>query len=286
MNKRIIAALCAAFALCLSLAACSSGGASSSAGGSGTSAAASNAVSARDAFVGTWDMIALSTKGETYDKSALEQLRANGGDSYMVLDESGEGFIVYAGKRNTDLFWSVPNETTVKIQLENGTTQELAFDGTQLKVTTTSGEMAFEKGEPRATIPEKATGSSASSASADASSASVASSTSEKKSAKYEASIDDITVGEDYKGNPALIVTYTWKNNSDKNHSFAAALHPRCYVMSGIDSEGYMADVRPGYGTTLQMAYELKDTENPVDVEVYELASFKGDPIAAKTYKF
>ena len=114
-----------------------------------------------------------------------------------------------------------------------------------------------------------------------------------KKKQKYDVSIDDATVGEDYKGNPALIVTYSWTNNSDSAKSFASALYPKCYqdgvqlgtaiVMSGIDSDGYMASVKPGHGTTLQMAYELKDTETPVEIEVGELVNFNNEIIASKT---
>ena len=297
IKKRIVAVL-AAFALCCSLTACGGGSASTSANGTGTASSANStattngAESAKDAFVGTWDMVEFTNGGTTYNKDYIEKIRANDKDSFLVLNADGNGTMVVAGSRSDDFSWEAPDNTTVKIALQSGITMNLAYDGTQLAFKAKDEGFAFEKGEPRASIPEKAASSSSVAPSASA----VASSSSTKKASKYEVSIDDMTVGEDYQGNPALIVTYSWKNNSDKSRSFASALHPRCYqsgvqlssaiVISGIDNEGYLADVKPGYGTTLQMAYELKDTENPVDVEVYEFASFKGDPIVAKTYKF
>ena len=170
----------------------------------------------------------------------------------------------------------------------------MTIEDGQLVLHLETTEAKLVKGEPRASLPAKQSASSAKSSKSSAAQ-SASSAAKSKASSKYEASIDDISVGEDYQGNPALIVTYTWKNNSNDSRSFASSLHPRCYqngvqlnsaFMMGIDSNGYLADVRPGYGTTFQMAYELKDMQNPVDVEVYELASYKGSPIATKTYKF
>lgn len=123
------------------------------------------------------------------------------------------------------------------------------------------------------------------------------SSTSDQSSseATYEASIDAVEVGADYEGNPALIVTFSWKNNSEETTSFATKLYAKCFqngvqldtafVYENIDNNGYMADVRPGYGTTFQMAYELKDTENPVEIEIENLFDFNGKPILTKTFE-
>lgn len=123
----------------------------------------------------------------------------------------------------------------------------------------------------------------------------VSSASAASAAAPFDVSIDSVEVGADYEGKPALIVTYTWKNNSEKTTSYASALHAKCFqngvqletafVFEGIDSDGYMAEVRPGYGTTFQMAYQLKDTENPVEIEVGELFNYKGELLVSKTFE-
>lgn len=298
-RKRVVLATCS-LAFCLALSACgnttASTGKSSGDVSNASSAPSSGAVESANAntFVGTWDLISLKSGGTAYSQQDIEQTRSNGKDSFMVLSPDGTAIIVIAGSRGDDPTWKAESDGSVMLTFSGGDNMKLVPEGSQLVAGNANEYMRFEKGAERSSIPEKKATSSSSSAATQSSSATAKSPSS--KSAKFEANVDDVSVGEDYQGNPALIVTYSWKNNSDKSRSFASALHPRCYqngvqlstaiVLSGIDSEGYLADVKPGYGTTAQLAYELKDTENPVEIEVYELASFKGDPLASTTYKF
>lgn len=110
---------------------------------------------------------------------------------------------------------------------------------------------------------------------------------------EYAASIDSLAPATDYEGMPAVLVTYSWTNNSDEAISAAAALSLKAFqngvqletgiVASDIDSEGYMAEVKPGAGTTFQMAY-LIDDQSDVTVEVSELISFDDTPIAEQVF--
>ena len=116
----------------------------------------------------------------------------------------------------------------------------------------------------------------------------------EASASDYEVTIDDDTVREDYEGNPAVVVTYSWVNNSETATSAAAALYPKCFqngveiemaVMSSSDygADGYTAEVKPGSGTSFQIAYLLGD-ESDVTVEVDELISLSDTPLAEKTF--
>jgi hypothetical protein len=115
---------------------------------------------------------------------------------------------------------------------------------------------------------------------------------------KYDVSILDHKISKDYKGNPAVIVTYEWTNNSDETTSFMFAVDASVFqsgiecetaiVTSGddYDSELSMTDIKPGATLTVQDAYVLRDTANPIDVEVTELFSFmKNPPMVKQTFK-
>lgn len=148
-----------------------------------------------------------------------------------------------------------------------------------------------------ASVLNKASNTSTSGTSAAAGSsaaASTASASSQASSSEYAVTIEDATVQEDYKGNPALVVTYSWQNNSNDTCSFASALMGTCFqngvqldtaiVTGDINSEGYLAQVKPGSGTTVQIAYSLKDN-SPVEVEVKKLISFDDTALASKTFE-
>lgn len=90
----------------------------------------------------------------------------------------------------------------------------------------------------------------------------------------------------DYEGNPTVLVTYTWTNNSDRNTSFASVLDDSAFqngqqldmavYMSnpaGYDVNSYIAELQPGATGTVTVGYVLKD-DSPVDVEVTALISF------------
>lgn len=115
----------------------------------------------------------------------------------------------------------------------------------------------------------------------------------EAPESEYAATIDSLAPVSDYEGKPAVMVTYSWTNNSEKATSAAVALSMKAFqngvqletgiVTDGIDNDGYMAEVKPGAGTTFQMAY-LIDDQSDVTVEVSELISFDDTPIAEQVF--
>lgn len=109
---------------------------------------------------------------------------------------------------------------------------------------------------------------------------------------KYVVSIDDATATTDYAGNPAIVVTYTWTNNSDKDASFTFALNAECFqngvecetaVVQDINNGNSLSELKPGATATTQQAYKLADTSD-VTVEVTELISFSNEILAEKTF--
>ena len=104
--------------------------------------------------------------------------------------------------------------------------------------------------------------------------------------------IDGCRVTEDYQGNPAAVVTYTFTNNSDEATSFMVALYPKVFqngvelgtaIGSDWDSEKYSSDVKPGSSTTVEMGYALEDMSD-ITVEVEELLSFSDAVLAEQTF--
>ena len=115
---------------------------------------------------------------------------------------------------------------------------------------------------------------------------------SEATQAAYGVTIDGCRVTEDYQGNPAVVVTYTFTNNSDEATSFMVALYPKVFqngvelgtaIGSDWDSEKYSSDVKPGSSTTVEMGYALEDMSD-ITVEVEELLSFSDAVLAEQTF--
>ncbi len=138
---------------------------------------------------------------------------------------------------------------------------------------------------------ESSSGSSMSSSAQESSSSSAAAQTAESD---YAVTIDSMTIGKDYNGEKAAIVTFTWTNNSDKATSFMVAVDAAAFqngveletaivTGDGYDSSGLMKELKPGSTTTVQKAYALDDTSD-VTVEVSELISLSDKIIATKTF--
>lgn len=108
----------------------------------------------------------------------------------------------------------------------------------------------------------------------------------------YAVTIDGSTVTTDYEGNPAIIVDYTFTNNSDDATSFAAACYPQAF-QNGVQLEtaivtddlgnGYYAEIKPGATTSARIAYSLSD-ESDVTVEVSELIFLDDTLLAEATF--
>lgn len=114
----------------------------------------------------------------------------------------------------------------------------------------------------------------------------------EQKAAKYAVTIDDCAVTEDYAGAPAIVVTYTFTNDSDKAVPFMTAISAKAFqngveldfgVVADIDSQSAMNEIKPGATTTVQQAY-LLDDQSQVSVECTELISFDDTVLAEKTF--
>lgn len=108
----------------------------------------------------------------------------------------------------------------------------------------------------------------------------------------YAVTIDGSTLTTDYEGAPAIIVDYTFTNNSEEATSFAMACSPKAF-QNGVELEmaivtedlgnGYSGEIKPGASTTARIAYSLTD-ESEVSVEVTELFSLEDVMLAEATF--
>ena len=89
------------------------------------------------------------------------------------------------------------------------------------------------------------------------------------------------------KGEPILLVTYEFTNNSDEAASWMWDLRSKAF-QNGIECGGYVShdnintqmqdnDIKPGTTITIVEGYPLYDVENPITIEVAEL--FDDEPI-------
>jgi hypothetical protein len=99
----------------------------------------------------------------------------------------------------------------------------------------------------------------------------------------------------DYEGKPALLVNFTFTNNSDEAANFAFAVSAKAF-QDGVELETAIAlddeynvedslkDIKPGKSIKTQSAY-LLDGKSAVTVEVTELISLDDTMLATKTIK-
>ena len=110
----------------------------------------------------------------------------------------------------------------------------------------------------------------------------------------YVVTIDDMSITQDYDGEPVIIVTYSWVNNSDETTAAYVSLSEKAYqdgvelstayLIDGVDLESSQVDVKPGAGTTFQKAYYLRNTESPVEVEVTEWLDLDDKILTSKMF--
>ena len=110
----------------------------------------------------------------------------------------------------------------------------------------------------------------------------------------YHVEIKSAALAQDYEGNPALVVTYSWTNNSEDTTSAMVSVSCSAFqngvglesaiIMddSVYDSDSFMTDVRPGTTIDVQSAFLLGDTTSVVEVEVGEWVTFESDPPIAR----
>ena len=95
--------------------------------------------------------------------------------------------------------------------------------------------------------------------------------------------IKDAHLTTDYEGNPTIVITYSWTNNSDDANMAMVTTVGNAY-QGGIgletaivlddpnyDSDLYSTQIQPGATLDVQQAYVLRDTTTPVQ---YELEQF------------
>lgn len=115
---------------------------------------------------------------------------------------------------------------------------------------------------------------------------------SSQANAKYLVSIDDCLIVQDYQGQPAAVVTFTFTNNSNKATSFTVAVNSKAFqdgveldtaFVMNLDSAASLNEIKPGATTTVQKAYAL-DSNSDITVECEELFNFSDKLLAEKTF--
>lgn len=108
---------------------------------------------------------------------------------------------------------------------------------------------------------------------------------------KYDIEIKSATLAKDYEGNPAIVITYAWTNNSEDTISAMVALMDQAF-QDGVeldtaiigdsdiyDSDASMKDIRPGTTLEVQVAYVLSNTTSEVEFEISDWADFSSDSV-------
>lgn len=111
----------------------------------------------------------------------------------------------------------------------------------------------------------------------------------------YYASIKHAALSSDSEGNPAIIITYSWTNNSEEATSPMMKMLEKAFqngvalsaaVMgedSGYSIEPRTQDVPPGTTVDVPCAFTLTSDSTPVEFELSALLSLSGDSLA-KTF--
>ncbi|NMM93550.1 DUF5067 domain-containing protein [Bifidobacterium oedipodis] len=102
--------------------------------------------------------------------------------------------------------------------------------------------------------------------------------------------------GNDYEGNPTVLVTYEWTNTTDKNNSFATLVNAKAFQNGtklataiytespeGYDSASYLAETQPDATATVTLGYVLQD-DSPVTVDVTALFSVSDESKVSHTF--
>ena len=109
----------------------------------------------------------------------------------------------------------------------------------------------------------------------------------------YEVEIKSASIVQDYEGNPAIVVTYSWTNNSEDTTSAITSVSCSAFqsgvgletaiIMddSAYDSDSFMTEVRPGTTIDVQAAFVLNDKTSIVEVEIGEWITLEDDPTIA-----
>ena len=107
---------------------------------------------------------------------------------------------------------------------------------------------------------------------------------------KYEVAIKNASLTKDYEGNPAMIVTFSFKNNSDRAQSYAISIYDIAYQddvqldmgIAAQDNSTYedaFKSILPGITLDVKRIYRLSNTSSPIQVEASEFASLSNEKI-------
>lgn len=107
----------------------------------------------------------------------------------------------------------------------------------------------------------------------------------------YYVEIKGAQLAEDYEGKPAIIVTYSWTNNSSDTTSAMVSTSEKAFqdgvqldtaiIMNSdvYDSGNSMKDVRPGTTLDIQCAFLLTSETSTVEFEITEWISFSNEMV-------
>ena len=111
----------------------------------------------------------------------------------------------------------------------------------------------------------------------------------------YAVTIDGARLSEDYEGNPAIIVTYTWTNNGTETESALLALSAKAY-QNGVQLDTAMmssasgfepntlTELKPGATVTVQSAFTLRDSTSQVEVDISEAFAISDSGKVSKAF--
>lgn len=99
------------------------------------------------------------------------------------------------------------------------------------------------------------------------------------QTAEYAVSIDGAAKTTAYDGSPAVVVTYTFTNNSDEMATFVGTVRDQVFqdnvqlqsaFVTSVDAGAALMEVKPGGTITCQEAYALGNEQSPITVECRE----------------
>lgn len=105
----------------------------------------------------------------------------------------------------------------------------------------------------------------------------------------YPVEIKSAALANDYDGNQAIIVTYSWTNNGEETTSAVSSFLEKAFqggveLDSAIveksdiyDSDLKWKDIKPGTTFEVQCAFVLRDSSSPVEIEITKAFSFCND---------
>lgn len=105
----------------------------------------------------------------------------------------------------------------------------------------------------------------------------------------YYVEITGASLSTDYEGNPAVIISYNWTNNSEETTTPMATVtcsvfqdgvgtDPAFMMDENYDGDSSMTEVRPGTTISVQEAFSISNTTSPIEVEISEWLTLEDNP--------